>query len=115
MLTTFEVARHCGVHHTTAIAWVRKGKLKAYRTPGGHRRIAARDLVEFMGRFGMPVPAELSERPRRIPAARDGKPPAERLLRRAHALLEKPLARAVLREAVAKLLQLDEGAGRHSN
>ncbi len=64
--TTFEVARVCGVFHTTVTNWVNKGKLKARTTPGGHRRIPLADLLDFMQRFDMPIPPDLVERPKRV-------------------------------------------------
>jgi len=57
--TTYEVAKFCDVHHTTVINWVNEGKLKAYTTPGAHRRIIKEDLIEFLKKYGMPVPEEL--------------------------------------------------------
>lgn len=51
----------CGVDLTTVINWVKKGKMKAYRTAGGHRRIKAEDLREFMEHYSMPIPPELLE------------------------------------------------------
>lgn len=64
--TTFEVARLCGVFHTTVINWVNKGKLKARVTPGGHRRIPVSELVPFMRRYEMPIPAGMSEPHKKI-------------------------------------------------
>ena len=64
--TTFEAAKVCGVFHTTVINWVNKGKLKAHCTPGGHRRILLSDLVSFMNHFDMPVPADLTQRAKKI-------------------------------------------------
>lgn len=69
--TTFEVGRICGVFHTTVINWVNKGKLKAHTTPGGHRRIALPDLLEFMRRFEMPIPEGLAHRNRRVMVVED--------------------------------------------
>ena len=59
--TTFEVARLCGVFHTTVINWVNKGKLKARVTPGGHRRIPLSELVPFMKKYDMPVPVDIDD------------------------------------------------------
>lgn len=84
--TTFEAARACGVFHTTVINWVKKGRLKAHRTPGGHRRIAAEELLAFMRRFGLPVPPELGDGLKRVLVAED-EPPVQRVLRRALASL----------------------------
>ncbi len=58
-LTTFEVSRICGVVHTTVSNWIEAGRLHAYRTPGGHRRIPIRDLVIFLKLFDMPIPKQL--------------------------------------------------------
>lgn len=58
--TTFEAARIIGVSLPTVVNWIKARRLKAHRTPGGHRRIAAEDLAAFMLRHGMPVPPELT-------------------------------------------------------
>jgi len=39
--------------------WIDSGKLKAYRTPGGHRRVLHADLIVFLQECGMPIPDEL--------------------------------------------------------
>jgi excisionase family DNA binding protein len=53
--TTFDVSRFCAVDISTVMGWVDEGKLKAYRTPGGHRRIRQHDLVSFLRAYGMPI------------------------------------------------------------
>jgi excisionase family DNA binding protein len=58
--TTFDAARLLGVSLPTVVNWIKARRLKAHRTPGGHRRISAEDLAAFMLRHGMPVPGELS-------------------------------------------------------
>lgn len=58
--TTFEAAELLGVSLPTVVNWIKARRIKAHRTPGGHRRIAREDLAAFMLRHGMPVPAELS-------------------------------------------------------
>jgi len=79
--TTFEVAKICGVFHTTVINWVNKGKLKAHCTPGGHRRIQPGDLVEFMQRFEMPIPPDLMSRDKRVLVVEDDAVVQQLLLR----------------------------------
>lgn len=61
VFTTFEVANFCGVTMAGVIRWVESGKLKAYKTPGGHRRISRPDLMAFMFRYGLPIPSQLSD------------------------------------------------------
>jgi len=77
--TTFEVARLCGVFHTTVINWVNKGKLKARVTPGGHRRIPLSELVPFMKKYDMPVPADIDD-PHRSILILDDEPMMTRLI-----------------------------------
>lgn len=59
--TTFEAARLLGVSLPTVVNWIKGRRLKAHRTPGGHRRIAREDLAAFMLRHGMPLPDELAD------------------------------------------------------
>ncbi len=61
--TTFEISQICEVNPTTVQNWVKEGKLKAYVTPGGHRRIRRGDFVEFMKEFHMPLPEKLLDQP----------------------------------------------------
>lgn len=61
VFTTFEAAKICHVSPLSIINWVNAGRLAAFRTPGGHRRIRRDDLVRFMRENGMPIPEELRE------------------------------------------------------
>ncbi|MDP8216033.1 MAG: response regulator [Candidatus Kaelpia imicola] len=56
VFSTYQAARVCNAHHTTVINWVKEGILKAYTTPGGHRRVKKEDLIEFMQRYEIPIP-----------------------------------------------------------
>lgn len=58
--TTFEAARLLSVSLPTVVNWIKARKLKAHRTPGGHRRISREDLAAFIVRHGMPLPVELA-------------------------------------------------------
>jgi excisionase family DNA binding protein len=59
VFTTFEAAKLCHVSPLSIINWVNAGRLPAFRTPGGHRRIRRDDLVRFMREGGIPIPDEL--------------------------------------------------------
>ncbi|MDR5727138.1 MAG: helix-turn-helix domain-containing protein [Terriglobia bacterium] len=48
-ITTGKAARRCSVQPDTVLKWVKKGRLPAIRTPGGHYRIDERDLARFAG------------------------------------------------------------------
>ena len=56
--TTFEISQICGVNPTTVQNWIKGHRLKAFQTPGGHRRVRHDDLILFMKEFGMPIPVE---------------------------------------------------------
>ncbi len=45
LLTTGDVARLCGVTPDAVLKWIKKGKLPASRTAGGHYRVSQGDLV----------------------------------------------------------------------
>lgn len=59
--TTHQVSKFCNVYPTTVINWIKEGKLPAYTTPGGHRRIKREDVLNLMGKNNMPVPEELTK------------------------------------------------------
>ncbi|MBI5068673.1 MAG: excisionase family DNA-binding protein [Deltaproteobacteria bacterium] len=59
--TTHEAATLLQVSLPTVVNWIKARRLKAHRTPGGHRRIARAELAAFMLRHGMPLPDELSD------------------------------------------------------
>lgn len=48
----------------TIAKWIDEGSLPGHTTPGGHRRVAASDLVRFLERIGMHVPASLCQNSR---------------------------------------------------
>jgi excisionase family DNA binding protein len=59
--TTFEASHFLGVSLPTVVNWIKASRLKAHRTPGGHRRIAREELASFIRRHGMPMPPELAQ------------------------------------------------------
>jgi excisionase family DNA binding protein len=61
--TTFRISKICGVNPTTVQNWVKAKKLRAFQTPGGHRRVRREDLIAFLKEFGMPIPADLLQNP----------------------------------------------------
>ena len=66
VLTTWEAGRYCQVSPYTVRHWVRTGRLCAYTTPGGHRRIRRQDLDSFLMAHGMPLPTDFQEGAKRI-------------------------------------------------
>lgn len=66
--STTEVADICNVHRNTIILAIKKGDLRASSTPGGHNRVAHKDLVKFIRERDLPViaiPGEDEEAERR--------------------------------------------------
>jgi two-component system response regulator VicR len=59
--TTYQIGKFCQVNIRTVIRWIETGKLKAYSTPGGHRRVKWSDLINFLSQNKMPIPRELEE------------------------------------------------------
>ncbi len=78
--TTYEIAKLLGTTDTSVKRWIRNGLLKAYKTPGGHRRIPRPSLERFI--------EENSHLPD-IPSARDAQTNGTSLGERQTRLLQK--------------------------
>jgi len=57
VFTVFQASKCCSVSPKTIINWIESGHIDAYKTVGGHRRIKKSDLVAFMKKQGIPIPA----------------------------------------------------------
>jgi excisionase family DNA binding protein len=53
-ITTGEAAAHCHVTIPTVKAWIGAGQLRAFKTPGDHRRIDVEEFERFLHEHGMP-------------------------------------------------------------
>ncbi len=65
LLTSYQVGTLLQVNPSSVNKWVKDGRIPAFRTPGGHRRIRAGDLVAFLNEHKMPVPVSLTQASRR--------------------------------------------------
>jgi len=81
-LSTFTLAEMLGVDPGSVANWIDSGKLRAHRTPGGHRRVAPEDLLEFLREHNMPIPQDLQQSPVRIVVV-DDEPDMARLIAKA--------------------------------
>lgn len=54
-----EIAQHCQVTHRAVLQWIADGKIKAYRTPGNHKRVHIDDFIHFLNEYQMPIPESL--------------------------------------------------------
>ena len=75
-LTTGEVARLLHLSPVTVLLWIRAGKLKAYRVPGGHYRIARAEFRKFLADNQIPVSLDAPAR-RRVLVVDDEAPVRE--------------------------------------
>jgi excisionase family DNA binding protein len=57
--TSHEVATLMQVSPSAVLRWIDGGLLRAFRTPGGHRRVSADALRAFLHEQAMPVPSVL--------------------------------------------------------
>lgn len=65
ILTSLESARYCHVSHKTLNNWVDSGKIRAYRTVGGHRRIKLSDLEKFLREYKMHIHEDYEDETRK--------------------------------------------------
>lgn len=59
LLTSYQVGSILQVNPSSINKWVKDGRIPAFRTPGGHRRFRAADVVAFLSSHNMPVPESL--------------------------------------------------------
>jgi len=65
-LSTFVIAEMLNVDPGSVANWIDQDLLEAFRTPGGHRRVVAENLLRFLKEYKMPIPDELKRSPVRI-------------------------------------------------
>jgi len=59
LFTASDVARFCQVDLKTIHNWADRGEIRHFRTPGRHLRFQRGDVLDFLRRYGYPVPAGL--------------------------------------------------------
>ncbi len=59
-LSTGTIAASCGVNRATVLRWIKNGKLAAYITPGGHHRVRAETLCQFLTDMGLLVEGRIA-------------------------------------------------------
>ncbi len=72
--TTYQISQFLSVDITTVMTWIDDGKLAAYKTPGGHRRVPHKDFLEFLKKYKMPVPSGLSGGAKKVLVVDDEQP-----------------------------------------
>jgi excisionase family DNA binding protein len=59
LYTASEVANFCQVDLKTIHNWAERGEIRHFRTPGRHLRFRRADVLEFLRKYGYPVPSTL--------------------------------------------------------
>jgi excisionase family DNA binding protein len=59
LFTASQLARLCHVDLKTIHNWADKGEVRHFRTPGRHLRFRRADVIEFLRKFGYPIPDSL--------------------------------------------------------
>ena len=59
LFTASDVARFCQVDLKTIHNWADKGEIKHFRTPGRHLRLRRVDVLDFLRKYGYPIPEVL--------------------------------------------------------
>ena len=58
--TTHDLSRLLHVNPRSVINWIEQERLQSFRTPGGHRRVRHEDLIAFLRKHKIPMPAALT-------------------------------------------------------
>lgn len=64
-LTTRNVAEYCDVTIHAVNKWVNAGKLKAYQTPGNHKKISEEEFIRFLQQYNMVIPEDFVSKMRK--------------------------------------------------
>ena len=59
--STSEVAKYCHVTADTIRKWAEAGRIRVFKTPGGHRRIRREALLKFLRENNIPVHDDLDD------------------------------------------------------
>lgn len=59
LFTASEVARFCQVDLKTIHNWAERGEIRHFRTPGRHLRFRRADVLDFLRKYGYPIPDHL--------------------------------------------------------
>ena len=94
VFSSYDAAVILNVDISTVKKWADEGKIKAFKTPGGHRRISRGDLEDFARKYNFPL-SGLEETPPKILIVDDEKNIREKVSR----TLKKRFPDAVVQSA----------------
>ena len=88
LFTASQIARFCQVDLKTIHNWADRGQILHFRTPGRHLRFRRPHVLDFLRKYGYPIPEELeAERPR-VALLVDGIPTKHRVVSSLEAAFE---------------------------
>lgn len=106
LLTSYQVGTLLQVNPSSVNKWIKDGRIPAFRTPGGHRRIKASDLVSFLAEHKMPIPPILKQAAKqRVLIVDDDNNHAELLQKNLHPFTDR-IELSVVLNAVDALIQI---------
>ncbi|MFB6351949.1 MAG: hypothetical protein ABEN55_13575, partial [Bradymonadaceae bacterium] len=73
--TTFEIAEICGANVTSVKTWIRQEDddvAAFHETPGGHKRLERRQLIDFLNKHDIPNPFARRRRKHVLALSADG-------------------------------------------
>lgn len=106
LLTSYQVGSILQVNPSSVNKWVKDGRIPAFRTPGGHRRIRAADVVAFLSSHSMPVPESLMAASQRLLLIAEEDTHTQEALRFALAPYQKAVKVVVVGNSVDALVQI---------
>jgi excisionase family DNA binding protein len=80
LFTASQIARFCQVDLKTIHNWADRGRIAHFRTPGRHLRFRRPHVLDFLRKYGYPIPDELDAARPRVALLVDGSETQQRLL-----------------------------------
>lgn len=66
LFTAPQVAKICSTDLKTIHNWVNRSEIRSFRTPGRHLRFRRQDVLDFLVRYGYPIPEGFAPARRRV-------------------------------------------------
>lgn len=79
LFTASQIARFCQVDLKTIHNWADRGRIAHFRTPGRHLRFRRPHVLDFLRKYGYPIPDELDAARPRVALLVDGNETQQRL------------------------------------
>jgi excisionase family DNA binding protein len=80
LFTASQIARFCQVDLKTIHNWADRGQISHFRTPGRHLRFRRPHVLDFLRKYGYPIPDELAADRPRIALFVNGLPEKDKVL-----------------------------------